>query len=439
MSRLPRPLTGAVGGVGRARRRIEDGLRARVATVRERDRDHGERAAAEALSFGGGYLVHHRDAPCPSAVSGWANAVIGDHHHHTARHPHTGLPLTSTTLAGGRSLVLLGHPVDVDAGTARARVVVDHLAAVDEEAGGGDAGEAAVLRRAAYLGGRWVLLLHEASGGITVLPDALASRPAWHTADGHTTDRTVLASHATLLPGASLLSANTLLRVRPHGGGASTERFWPWGEGPAAIDTSGTDAEATYREFRERLLAHTALLSSLGHPGVPLTAGVHSRAVLAAYLPHGGDGYAFTAFDTASARQGREQAHDLFAASALAHRLGLPHRVVRAVAPPEKEALAMAYLRTYPDGDCAAGAFARHALPPGTVELHSAGAGTTDRETWERLDRGYLEGDLIHPVMLPFNDRRLLELMVGGDDPAGPPLVRRLAAELDQTPAPGQP
>src|SRR5699024_3388102 len=178
----------------------------------------------------------------------------------------------------------------------------------------------------------------------------------------------------------------------------------------------------------------TRLLCDLGRPGVGLTAGPRSRAILAAYLPHRRDGgYGFTHYATESFRTDPAAAEDLFTASALAHRLDLPHRVLRAVKPPRGAVFELAYRRTYPGGTTLARAFARHTLPRDTVELHSAGADVADQHSWEHLTGDFREGDLAHRVMLPFNDRRLLEIMLSLPPRARADqvLVRRLAAEVD--------
>lgn len=412
MSRLPDRVTEVAG---RARGRVARAARRRVATVREREARRHRAAQAAELAFGGGYLVHEAGVPPPAEVNGWPTVAVGD------RTVHTRLPLTLSPVTSGGSVAVLGHPVDVDRDTADPQAITDHLAALAGTAGGGAAGDTAVLRAAAYLGGRWTLLLHGADGGLTVLPDALASRPVWHTPDGR-----LLASHEALVPGGRLLPPAATLRVAADGAVTVDD-------GQAWSPSGPTATEDAYREFRERLVTHTRLLAGLGRPAVALTAGPRSRAVLAAYLPHRrDDGFAFTHFATTSARHGQAQADDLFAASALAHRLRVPHRVLPTQQAPSGDAFGAAYRTTYPQGATPGRAYARHLLPPDSVELHSAGAEVAE-QAWTGLDPSVTEGDLGHLVMLPFNDRRLLELMTGasGDEPAGGSFVRRLAAELD--------
>ena len=414
-----RPVLPPVTGVlARVRGRVGATVRRRVTTVRERSARQEASSAAggtalaaapaddrvAALAFGGGYLVHTASTPAPSLDDHWETRRIADRIYHVRT------PLTSSTTRSGGTVVLLGHPVDVDAGTAQAQDVADRLAALADSAADG---LGAVLEAASDLGGRWTLFLHRPEGGLTVLPDALASCPVWFTGDG-----AVIGSHEALVPGSSLLAVNSLLDVSATGVGARSQ------------DSSGrTTAAATYEQFRGRLEEHTRLLTGTGRPGVALTAGPASRAVLAAYLPHRRpDDFTFTHFATESARTGREQATDLFRASALSHRLGIPHRVVRTTGPPPGSVFEMAYLTSTPDGETMASAFARHHLPPATLELHSAGAGVHDQASWTAVADAVRDGDLSHRVALPFNDRRLLEMLT--HQPPGESFVTRLSEEL---------
>ena len=176
-------------------------------------------------------------------------------------------------------------------------------------------------------------------------------------------------------------------------------------------------------------MRHVRLLTGAGRPAVALTAGPSSHAVLAAYLPHrAAEDFTFTYFEPESARHGRGPATDMFRASALAHRLGIPHRVIRAVDPPSGSVFELAYRWAAPHGDAIGAAFARHHLPPDTVELHSAGAETGETQSWVAMAASVRDGDLGHRVALPFNDRRLLGMLV--HQPAGQSFVTRLAAEL---------
>ncbi|MCK0114323.1 hypothetical protein MWU75_19480 [Ornithinimicrobium sp. F0845] len=418
MSRLPHQVTGTVG---RVRNRVAGAVRQRVLTVRERSAREagtvdgataGHPSAGTALlargpvaevAFGGGYLVRSPGVPESPYVATWPSRQIGGRTYHSRG------PLTWATADDGSTVVLLGRPVDIDHDTADALVIADRLArlAVGPTEDSTTAGQDPLVRAAAGLGGRWTLFAHAADGGLTVLTDALASQQVWHTDDG-----AVVGSHETLVAGATLLPANSLLRVDPAGA-TTVRRYFPWTQ-PEPTPSAGVPV---LERVRDRLAAHTRLLTGQGRPAVALTAGPASRAVLAAYLAHPREGgFAFTHFATESAREGPEQALDMFAASRLAHRVGLPHLVVRAVAPPEESVFAVAHRLSFPRGSTVASAFARAALPRDTVELHSAGAGVHDLASWESQAGDFRDGDLTHAVALPFNDRHLLELLLGLDD-----------------------
>src|SRR5690606_3101254 len=113
----------------------------------------------------------------------------------------------SSASSGHGTVVLLGHPVDVGAGRADgSRIAGDLLATW---ASGGDE---ALVRRAAYLGGRWTLLARCApadgvEGGrrlpgpdLLVVPDTHATQPVFYAADA---GRLALGS-APSLPAAAL-------------------------------------------------------------------------------------------------------------------------------------------------------------------------------------------------------------------------------------------
>lgn len=480
-----------VAGVGgRVRGRVTGAVRRRVLTVRERTARKEEAAAPPGhvsgaaladprvarLAFGGGYLVHPVGAPHSPPSPGWSNETVAGHVYHLRT------PLTSSPTRDGGRVVLLGHPVDVDTGTTDAQVITNRLADLADSAGEGSAGVGssrvdssaagptadpvgAVVQAAAYLGGRWTLLVHHAGGRqVTVVPDALASQPVWWAPAGD-----LIGSHEALVPQGALLPVNSQLEVSGSGVTVSALDLGPAddrgptrapGRAPGApledqrrrLQGASADQEA-FAEFRERLREHTRLLTQGERPGVGLTAGPASRAVLAAYLPHRqADDFAFTHFATESAREGKEAATDLFRASALAQRVGLPHRVVRTVDPPEGSVFEAAFRATWPDGTSVATAFARHHLPPDTLELHSAGAelvaaadpddgatpgdGTAPGElaiaragaAWVGVPASVRDGDLSHRVGLPFNDRRLLELLTR--QPPGESFIGRLAQEL---------
>src|SRR5690606_10068071 len=186
------------------------------------------------------------------------------------------------------------------------------------------AGTAEAVRKASRLGGRWTLLLHGNDRALTVMPDALASQDVWWDADDGT-----IGSHEALVSHGTVLRPNSLLTVSSPSGdaGGVAAQVQPHPSGQPTVLNLG--AEAAFSTFRDRLVAHTRLLTSLGRPGVALTGGLASRAVLAAYLEHPrADGYTFTTFSPASARRSLDPAVDLFTASQLAHVIGIPHRVL---------------------------------------------------------------------------------------------------------------
>ncbi|WP_256838900.1 hypothetical protein [Ornithinimicrobium faecis] len=414
MSSLPARVTRRVG---RLRDQFEESVQQRVATVRAREQSHTTQADSGNLAFGHGYLVRAPGVPRPPEVAGWRTRTIsGFVYHARAR-------ITASPVSTGGAVVLVGRAVDVDTGNVSPQRLTDELSELAAQS------TQALIRRAAYLGGSWTLFRHSPDGSCTVLTDALASQRVWHSPDART-----IGSYAALVPDSTALPTNSLLHVTGTGE-VTVRRFYPWPDtDPPGQGAPTTDLAAAYAEFRKRVVAHTRLLSDLGRPGLPLTTAPASRAVLAAYLPHRRDGgYTFTSFATESARKGQDQANELFEASRVSHELGIAHRVVRAVVPPWGDSFSVAYRRTFPQGTSLASAFARHTLPRDTVELHAAGADVVDLRSWEQLGQDYLEGDLAHRVLLPFNDRRLLEIMLSlpAEQRTKGLLVNRLAAELD--------
>jgi hypothetical protein len=413
------------------RQQPREALERRVATVRRRQQAARLAKETQALAFRHGYVVRPPGSPVPSAVQSWTRRDIAGFTYHL--HPSTRLAVA------GEQVVLLGHPVDVDAGTASAPAIAQRL--LEVRASGTDE----VLRAAGHLGGRWTLFLHEGDR-LTVAPDALASQDVWFHPDTG-----AIGSHEELVDAGTLLRPNSLLTV----GWSREDRerrevaarpFW---SDPVQEPSSRVlDAESRFSAFRERLVAHTRLLCSLGRPAAALTAGPASRAVLAAYLNHPReDGLAFTTFAPSSARTSLDPAVDMFTASHLAQVVRVPHRVLQVVTAgssattSEPEPIAQAYRQTFPSGQRPGVARAHAWLPEGTVQLHSAGAEVVDQATWadtaaHRSGHGFPEGDLAHRVLLPFNDRRLLQLMLGTatDGAPGGWLVARMAAELPALP-----
>lgn len=413
MSWLPSPLTSRVD---RLQSRGKDAARQRIATVREREHRQTAQLASDELAFGGGYLVHPSGVPQSPEVAGWPTRTIEGHTYHARTR------ITASRVSTGGALAVIGHPIDVDTGDVSPQRITGALAALAAQ------GTEALLRRAAYLGGRWTLLWHGPDGVVTVLTDALASQQVWHSPSGRT-----IASHAALVQDGILLPTNSVLHVT-NTSGVAVRRYYPWAEDDHPPAPPVTNPSEAYAAFSARIVAHTRLLCTFGRPGIWLTGGHAGQAVLASYLPNRQDGgYTFTTFAPKSAHESREQATVMYASSRLSFHLGMPHRVVRDWEPPSSDVFSVAYRRTFPLGTSASTAFARSTLPGDTVELHPAGGDVVDLDSWELLDRNYLDGDLTHRVMLPFNDRRLLEIMLSlpPDQRAEASLVSRLAAELE--------
>lgn len=399
-----------------ARRQVGDRVEQRVHTVRSREQARAQAEIARALAFRHGYLVCRAGSPVPRTAAGWIRREVAGVAYHL--HP-------STRMTGAAdAVVLLGDPVDVDAATTDAQVIAGRLAGLRTE------GTEAVVRAASRLGGRWTLFLHGDAGVLAVVTDAMASQGVWWDQEG------MIASHQALLPTSdSALRPNTWLRVGLAGREVEVHRYWP-----AAEDGSEPVVEpgVAGRELCERLVAHTRLLATLGRPGVALSEGLASSALLAAYLRHPRDGgFTFTTFEVASVREGMGPVEHLFATSHLAQTLGLPHRVVEVLAPAERDGLGLAYAQTYPGGTSVGVARAYAELPADTVVLHPAGGDLLDRQVWETGDElgsvaGFPEGDLSQRVLLPFNDRRIIELLlslaVAQDDTSSP--LTALADEL---------
>ncbi len=450
--------------------------------------------------------------PAPSDVAGWRRDSTSVRSGILHLHPRTVL---SSARSDAGTVMLVGHPVDVQAKTTTGTAIVGGLART-WAAGGDDA----LVRQAAELGGRWTLLAVRAPQlraawpapcDLLVLPDTHATQPVFAaTADG----RLALASSASLVAGSlglvedrdalelleelrarrrgavtylpgrrtayeglDQLLPNALLRVhvgRP-GGSAPTvehERFWPWRDRRVT-----TDAAAAYDTFRTRLTAHVELLAGLGRPAVSLTAGLDSRATVAVATTtlRERDGFVFTYVNPRDARTKPAAMADVTGASAVAAQLGLPHRVLRWRQPPPGGTFDVLHRRTYapllPSRGAAHAMWAD--LPGDLVQLQSncAETGTTFlrrrtaeplsplrlarmmmnateglEDLAERMYGGYVEhaamtpdrllgydhhdlfyweqrigrwgwqkfvdGDLGHRILLPFNDRVLLETML---------------------------
>lgn len=450
-------------------------------------------------AFGHGYLVSSTPVTLPGLLEGWARTRVRGLHLRTA-------PRTVVTVAedADGAVVVLGHPLDVDGGTADPSVIAAALLA-RRRAGGHEA----AVRQASYLAGRWtVLLLTGAPSAalLTVLPDTMASQPVYYApaADAVTvgsadtlvalardlpvdpaaqrlareirslrpTGVTYLPGRVTSYVGVEQLVPNCLLRVElAHPGTVRHERFWPVEE-----RVERTDLASVHAEFADRLRRQLVLVRDLGPTAWSLTGGLDSRVLLAHDGPPGPDGpFAFTYFNPRDGVRDPGAARDVFVANELAHRLGMPHRVLRWRRADPASTFGRLHAATYPVTTVSHGA--AHAMwadlphdlvqiqgnggeigtvfgtsrPPGRLtpalaarlwlgrafadlpryqeifadylahaqldEARLHGYSHHDVLYWEhRMGRWgwtkFLAGDLSHRVLPPFNDRRLLEIML---------------------------
>lgn len=275
----------------------------------------------------------------------------------------------------------------------------------------------------------------------------------------------------TPVEGVRPLVPNCLLRLdlaRPAD--VRHERFWPWE--PRVEDG---DVERVSAAFSERMREHVRLLGQLGPLSFSLTGGLDSRVSLAHLgRPAPAGTSAFTYVNPRHVSTSPDVADDLFVANLLASRLGIQHRVLRWREAPAGSVFDRLHRATYPLGRASHGAaHAMWAdLPRQLVQVQSIGGeigtvfgrartddplsagkaavqwlGQAGREEamftavfteylehaqltedrllgynhhdvfyWEhRMGRWsyrkYLDGDFGHRIMLPYNDRALLELM----------------------------
>ncbi|WP_202879532.1 hypothetical protein [Serinicoccus kebangsaanensis] len=481
-----------------------------------RDADPDRAAAIRSGAFGHGYLVRTgTEVVLPGFLGDWRRQQVGPLHLHLA-------PRTQVTVAGpadpgqADTVVVLGQPVDVDHGSTDVAAIAGRLRRTLARSG-----PDALVREAAYLAGRWTLL---ALGGdsrspvLTVLPDAMASRPVFYRAD---VDGLTLASseilvalahdlppsraeaeavaHGQLLrtgvvhsPGTLTaveevlpLVPNCLLRASlgPDGvpGRVRHERFWPFEQ-----RAEETDLGEVAGAFADRMREHLRLLGELGPLWWSLTGGLDSRVTLAHSSPSVLTG-TFTYLNPRDLQRSPEVADDLFVPNRLAAGLGVPHRVLRWRQAADGTVFDRLHRATYPLRRASHGA--AHAmwadLPGDIVQVQSNGGeiGTTNTRArtdepispsalaalwlgpmardvpgfapifadwaehaqfrddrllgydrhdlfyWEHRmgrwgHRKFLDGDLGHRLMLPFNDRRLLEIMHRS------PIEQRVGKEL---------
>ncbi|HLS46332.1 MAG TPA: hypothetical protein VK045_12940, partial [Ornithinicoccus sp.] len=279
-----------------------------------------------------------------------------------------------------------------------------------------------------------------------------------------------MTTHEDVLP----LVPNHVLRISLTEGGTASvahDRFWPYEQ---RVERSDTSAVTT--EFIDYFREHTRLLCTLGRPVLSLTGGMDSRTSFAAALPHlHEESFTFTYFNPRDGLTKKGAADDVFDANAFAVDVGVQHRVLRWRQPQPGTIFEEIIDRTYPvrRGSIGAAHAMWADLPHDIVHLQSIGAemGTTfytkrpqgpitphrlteivtnrtdlgaeteqaafgeyldyaqfthdaiggydphDVFYWEqRMGKwGYMkyqDGDFSHRMLLPFNDRGLIELML---------------------------
>lgn len=446
-------------------------------------------------AFGHGYVAVSDTSLLAREAAGWRRrlqfgSLLVGFHDRTA--------YGSAAVADGSLRVLLvGHPVDLDAPSIEVRQIARR--ALDALRLGG---LESFTHYVAYLAGRFTALAATGSE-IVVMPDTCATQSIfWH----QTSDRRLsLASHVELVAssvgaqvddaaierverlrelnprkthyfagietayvGVRPVIANCRLRVRADGS-VRHERFYPFQEvrPPGSLDNA-------YSEFRTILHNTVRLLARFGRVGISLTAGLDSGSTLRVSLPHLPRGsFTFTYLNP----RDRSEAHlnDTFVANRLSFEMGLPHRVLRWERPEPGSLFDQVFSRTWkairPSDGAACAMY--NGLPRDFFQFQSmhAEVGTVfykrrtddpvsprrlaqlfqgprvaaqeeyvgqfedfisyadfhdnrfhgldyhDMFYWEHRDTRWApqkphEGDLGHRVLQPFNNRKLLEVML---------------------------
>ena len=231
---------------------------------------------------------------------------------------HPALPHAQVPLEGG-GVVVLGDPVDIEAGLVGAGEVARALAEqLGTHPGTPAAALAAVEERAATLAGGWLVLLSTPARTV-VLPDPLVSLGLHLLQDG-----SGLVSHAGLAPGPStclgadhLLAAAGPLGVIPLHPVSLT----------VLVDLPGAARHTADQGWTcgSRLARHTELLRRRGPAWIGLTGEEGSRQLLDITTKDHADVHAVSWWDRLAPD---EAAEPVFAASTLAAAVGAPHRVV---------------------------------------------------------------------------------------------------------------
>lgn len=278
------------------------------------ERDRAQLTGLDRLTWPRGYAV--LSAAAPAARPGWARTELPGGTMALEAHP--ALPHAQVPLEGG-GVVVLGDPVDVEAGLVGARDVAAALAEQLRTHPGTPAEAlAAVEERAATLAGGWLVLLSTPARTV-VLPDPLVSL-GLHLLEGGTG----LVSHAGLAPGPStclgadhLLAAAGPLGVIPLHPVSLT----------VLVDLPGAARQAADQGWTRgsRLARHTELLRRRGPVWLGLTGGEAGRELLELLTEDDADVSTISWWD----RQAPDEvAEPVFAASTLAAAARVPHRVL---------------------------------------------------------------------------------------------------------------
>lgn len=297
---------------------------------------------------------------------------------------------------GDRRIVSIGAAVDTSrADSSMASILARLLTSMRR------GGEDALIREAAYLGGRFLILVADGPR-LLVVPDTAATIPAyWYAGSGILT----LSSHAALVAAATGRTLDSELRavlaaarlespyvvyppgvrgyhrdVRPvlanhvlrwKGGTAAHERFYPF-----ADTILGADG---YERFAEHFATQVRLIAAPRPLAVALTGGKDSQASFAAACRERPDG--LTAWTWLHEVDPPEtEVADAGAASASARRVGVPHHILGVAPRSSDRGFRRALSSTFPGAtqDSRLAEAAWRAIPLDTVSLLSfiAEAGT---------------------------------------------------------------
>lgn len=305
-------------------------------------------------SFGHGYVMSIHDR-ATAATANWAKLSVGEFtyrfHSRTSYFHHRAKPDEDRSARPLPQVVLVGQPVDLDAGTHDGREIAARVASLMRR----DGVEGAT-RYVAYLGGRFTCFIHNGST-LEIIPDCHATQSIYwrDSSDGFTAS-----SHVELVGGGGLaeldehalwmyerlvelrrgagtkyfpgivttyqdvrpVMPNCSLHVDTVAGQVEHRRFYPFS------DLVRRDVNEAYETFEELFRTHVRLLSRLGTVGISLTSGLDSRVTLAgscSFLPPGS--FTFTFYRAADVSGAH--ADDMYEANRLAWEFGLPHRVLR--------------------------------------------------------------------------------------------------------------